>query len=134
MRRPLFLTILIGFCAAGTAAAADWKMPGHLATIQEAIDSPRVKAGDTLVIRPGAYAGAFLTKSLEIRGQGGTVINTGPLHPNGKAQGFRWTSFAGVPERVSGDLQLGRERLRCLAQRNHRSRDSVRRGYRGPYC
>ena len=89
MRRLLFVTVLIGFCAAGAAAAAEWKVPGHFATIQEAIDSPTVKAGDTIVVRPGAHAGALLTKSVEIRGQGRAVINDGPVHPSGKTQGFR---------------------------------------------
>jgi hypothetical protein len=90
MRRLLLVTILIGFCAAGTAAAAEWKVPGHFATIQDAVDSPKVKAGDTIIVRPGKHAGALLTKSLEIRGQGAAVINTGRLHPqSGKTEGFR---------------------------------------------
>ncbi len=88
MRRWLFVTILAVLCSAGSAVAADWKVPGHFATIQEAVDSPKVKAGDTIVVRPGAHAGALLTKSLEIRGRGAAVINDGPPHSKGK-QGFR---------------------------------------------
>jgi hypothetical protein len=89
MRLRLFVLVLAGLCAANTAIAADWRVPGNFATIQEAIDSPNVKAGDTIVVRPGAHAGALLTKSVEIRGQGRAVINTGPLHDSGKTQGFR---------------------------------------------
>ena len=89
MRRPLFVLILAGFCAANTATAAEWRVPGDFATIQAAIDSPSVVAGDVILVGPGPHAGAFVTKSVEIRGEGGAVINSGPLHDSGKMQGFR---------------------------------------------
>jgi hypothetical protein len=95
MRRLLFVMILAGFCAAGTATAAQWRVPGHFATIQEAIDSPDVQAGDLILVGPGPHAGALVTKSVEIRGWGGAFINTGPLHGSGKTQGFRL--LAGSP-------------------------------------
>jgi hypothetical protein len=70
-------------------AAAEWNVPGHFATIQDALDSPDVMAGDVILVGPGPHAGALVTKPVEIRGVGGAVINTGPLHGTGKTQGFR---------------------------------------------
>jgi len=92
MRRLLFavsLVALLAFGAAPSALASEWRVPGDFATIQEAVDSPDVSAGDLIIVRPGFHAGALLEKSLEIRGEGRAVINTGPLHPSGKTQGFR---------------------------------------------
>jgi hypothetical protein len=92
MRRVLFVTALWMCCAAGfvnAAIAAEWRVPGDFATIQEAVDSPDVSAGDVIIVRRGFHAGALVTKSVEIRGEGGAVINSGPLHSSGMAQGFR---------------------------------------------
>jgi hypothetical protein len=92
MRRVLFVTtlaVILAASAANTAIAAEWRVPGHFATIQEAIDSPDVQAGDLILVGPGPHAGALVTKSVEIRGSGGAVINTGPPHGSGKTQGFR---------------------------------------------
>ena len=92
MRRLLFAVSLVALLAFGTAPSAiasEWRVPGDFATIQEAVDSPGVSAGDVIIVGPGFHAGALLTKSVEIRGEGGALINTGPLHSSGKAQGFR---------------------------------------------
>lgn len=74
------------------ASADDWHVPGDFATIQEAIDSPLVVAGDTVRVGPGEFAGALVDKSVEIKGQGGAVINDGPVHSSGLIQGFRLLS------------------------------------------
>ena len=93
MRRLLFAMsvaalLLIG--AVPSAFAAEWRVPGDFATIQEAVDSPDVSAGDVIYVGPGFHAGALLTKPVEIRGEGRAVINAGPAHPDsGKSQGFR---------------------------------------------
>ncbi len=72
-----------------TAEASTWNVPKDFATIQEAIDSDAVQDGDTILVKKGNHAGAFLTKSVEIKGQGGAVISGGPVHSSGLVQGFR---------------------------------------------
>ena len=75
------------------AFAADWKVPADFATIQDAIDSPAVVAGDRIQVGPGSFAGAMVTKPVHIQGVDGAIISSGPLHPSGMVQGFRL--FAG---------------------------------------
>jgi hypothetical protein len=70
------------------ASAADWKVPGQFPTIQAAVDSPLVAAGDRIFVSPGDHAGAQVTKAVEIRGTGNARITSGPLHPSGKVYGF----------------------------------------------
>jgi hypothetical protein len=74
---------------ASSSWAAIWQVPGDFATIQEAIDSSDVAAGDTILVGPGSFAGAFVTKSVEIKGIGGAIIDTGPAHGSGLIMGFR---------------------------------------------
>ena len=86
------LTICVAaFVAAlsNTTIAATWDVPEDFATIQDAIDSPSVSAGDTIRVSPGNHYGAYVSKEVEIKGEGGAVINNGPLHPAGLTMGFR---------------------------------------------
>ncbi len=69
--------------AEGTQLAANnsgnnpaWKVPGDFATLQEAIDS--AQDGDRILVGPGQFAGAEVTKAVEIKGVGGAVITSGP--------------------------------------------------------
>lgn len=71
------------------AAAADWSVPRDFDTIQAAIDSPDVVDGDRILVGPGSFAGALVTKSVHIQGVGRAVIASGPLHPSGLVLGFR---------------------------------------------
>jgi len=93
MRRRLLVSTLGVFVAAGlvagAASAAEWRVPKQFATIQAAIDSSSVQPGDVILVGAGSFEGALVTKSVEIRGLGRAVINSGPLHPSGKTQGFR---------------------------------------------
>ena len=41
------------------------------------------------MVSPGEHAGALVSKAVEIKGEGGAIINTGPTHPAGLSQGFR---------------------------------------------
>ena len=66
-----------------------WRVPTDFSTIQAAIDSPAVMAGNTIVVEPGYHAGALVTKAVEIRGEGKAVINSGPQHGSGMIMGFR---------------------------------------------
>ena len=66
-----------------------WNVPGDFDTIQEAIDSEDVEDGQTILVAAGSHAGALVTKSVEIKGEGGAVIDDGPAHPSGLIQGFR---------------------------------------------
>ena len=75
--------------------AATWNVPGDFAAVQDAIDSSLVMDGDTIMIGPGQHAGASLTKGVEIKGEGGAVINDGPAHPAGLSQGFRLMAGSG---------------------------------------
>lgn len=74
--------------AAG-ARAAEWRVPGDFATIQDAIDSSTVMNGDRIIVGPGSHAGALVTKAVEIKGEGGATITSGPVHRSGMIQGFR---------------------------------------------
>ena len=69
--------------------ATEWRVPEQFATIQAALDSPIVVAGDRIVVAAGAHAGAVVRKSVEITGEDGATITTGPRHPSGMLQGFR---------------------------------------------
>lgn len=66
-----------------------WRVPGDFATIQDAIDDSGVKDGDTILVGPGNFSGALVTKAVEIKGKGNAVIDDGPMHPAGLIQGFR---------------------------------------------
>jgi hypothetical protein len=83
--------VMISLFAAPAAASkkAAWNVPGDFPTIQQAIDSPSVAAGDIIQVSSGSYAGALVSKSVTIKGAGHTVINSGPAHPSGMIIGFR---------------------------------------------
>ena len=66
-----------------------WNVPGDFATIQDAIDDAAVLDGHTILVEPGNHYGAYVSKSVEIKGTGNAVINDGPLHPAGITMGFR---------------------------------------------
>jgi hypothetical protein len=76
--------ILVG----STAQAAKWRVPEDFATIQEAIDSPAVADGDRITVAPGNHAGAWVDRGVEIKGEDGAVIDSGPMHPAGLSMGF----------------------------------------------
>ena len=75
--------------AKGKFKTAVWNVPRDYATIQEAIDSADVSAGDIIVLAPGDHAGALVTKEVQIKGSRHTVISSGPAHSSGMSQGFR---------------------------------------------
>jgi len=104
MRKSLFtLAILVSiFALIGTASAGNWRVPGDFATIQEALDSPDVAAGDRILVASGEHAGATVNKAVEIRGQGRAVITSGPLELRpGQYVGFYFDySGAGSSARI----------------------------------
>lgn len=55
-----------------------WRVPGDFPTIQDAIDADVVQDGDRILVGPGTFAGAVVTKGVHIKGKGKAVINTGP--------------------------------------------------------
>jgi hypothetical protein len=77
-KRVLPLVVVIGLTCSAGVEAATWRVPADFATIQEAIDSPAVEPGDTIFVAPGSHAGAIVTKQVEIKGEGGAVITSGP--------------------------------------------------------
>ncbi len=87
---------VMAFAAGAGVAGEVWHVPGDFTTIQAAIDSADVLAGDTIMVGPGSFAGALVTKSVEIKGEGDAVIDSGP--PRGSwIQGFRMlTGSAGA--------------------------------------
>lgn len=92
MKKLSMLTILISLLfltITSVAGAAIWQVPEDFATIQNAIDSPLVTEGDTIRVGPGKYAGACVSKSVEIKGEGNPIIDTGPMHPAGLSMGFK---------------------------------------------
>lgn len=88
LRAAIFVIVVL-FWNTGSVSAADWGVPRDFPTIQAAIDSPLVDAGDRIVVGPGSHAGALVTKPVHIQGTGRATISTGPLHPSGMTQGFR---------------------------------------------
>ena len=91
MKRLLTICAVAAFVMTlgNTVQAANWHVPVDFATIQAAIDSSSVGAGDTIIVGPGNHKGALVTKSIKIKGEGGAVINDGPAHSSGLIQGFR---------------------------------------------
>ena len=82
------LTCLMVVCISNMVQADTWRVPKDFATIQEAIDYS--EDGDIIRVGPGNHAGAYVTKSVEIKGKGGATIDSGPMHPAGLSQGFRF--------------------------------------------
>lgn len=76
--RLVFLTLSASLFTVSSSIASTWRVPDDYATIQAAIDSPAVVAGDTIVVAAGSHVGATVTKSVEIRGEDGAVIVGGP--------------------------------------------------------
>jgi hypothetical protein len=72
-----------------SASATVWEVPGDFDTIQEAIDDANVLDEDTIRVGPGSQHGAYVDKSVEIKGRRGAIIDTGPMHPAGLSMGFR---------------------------------------------
>lgn len=81
MKRLLAICVVTLFVLAfgSTTKAATWNVPGDFATIQDAIDSSLVIEGDKIIVGPGNHAGATVTKTVEIKGDDGAVIDSGPL-------------------------------------------------------
>jgi len=79
----LGLALIFVFCVdfdyAKGPKKVKWNVPGDFATIQEAMDSPDVLDGHKIEVGSGYYAGATVTKAVEIKGKKGAVINSGPL-------------------------------------------------------
>lgn len=73
----------------GAMSQATWRVPTDYATIQMAVDSPSVSAGDRILVEAGVHAGALIGKPVQIWGEDGAVIASGPAHPSGLSQGFR---------------------------------------------
>ena len=67
------LVIAIAILFAASARAAQWRVPRDFPTTQAAIDSPVVGDGDTILVGPGNFAGALITKSVHIEGVGRAV-------------------------------------------------------------
>lgn len=88
----LILIVVIALILPVQVSAAKqvtWNVPGDFATIQEAIDSPSVKSGEVILVSPGSHSGALVNKSVQIKGLGGAVIDSGPAHGSGMIMGFR---------------------------------------------
>jgi hypothetical protein len=88
LRAAIFVIVVL-FWNTESVFAADWRVPRDFATIQAAIDSAVVEAGDRILVGPGSHAGALVTKPVHIQGTGRATIASGPLHPSGMTQGFR---------------------------------------------
>lgn len=83
----LFTLLLLGMFV-GQISAETWRVPRDFPTIQEAIDSPDVLDGDTILISKGSYFGALVTKAVEIKGIGNAKIVDGPTHPS-----YSWMQY-----------------------------------------
>ncbi|HUT45635.1 MAG TPA: hypothetical protein VMX36_05085 [Sedimentisphaerales bacterium] len=102
MKRLLIICVAAAFATAvgNTVQAATWNVPGDFATIQDAIDSGDVMEGDTIFVGPGNHYGATVTKAVEIKGEDGAVINSGPAYA-GFMTGFYFRDGAGNGATIS---------------------------------
>jgi len=69
MGRGLLLGVLVSLgllCSTAVASAKVLRVPGKFSTIQAAVDAAR--EGDQIQVRPGAYCGATIDKSVELVG------------------------------------------------------------------
>lgn len=90
MFRPaLHAALLVVFCSAGAAPAANLRVPQQFPTIQGAINA--AADGDTVIVAPGTYAENLqISRPLTLRSSAGaesTVIDGGGLGPVIVAQG-----------------------------------------------
>lgn len=58
--------------------AKTWRVPGDFETIQQAIDHDGLADGDEIIVGPGYFAGARITKSVVLKGMESTYIINGP--------------------------------------------------------
>jgi hypothetical protein len=134
MRFCRLLTTFAGvLLLAGSAGAAEWRVPGDFPTIQGAIDSASVHDGDTIFVDAGSRAGATVTKAVAIQARGLVQIVDGPVvGPFGKA-GFYFPgsgqgsgasitgfSFTGIPlpvfSRGADDVSVSRNTMMLFLQ------------------
>ena len=103
MKRLLIICVAAAFVTAlgNTVQAAIWHVPGDFTMIQDAIDSEAVVDGDTIIVGPGNHAGATVTKAVEIKGEYGAVINSGPMYANKYMTGFLFRDGAGNGATIS---------------------------------
>ena len=91
MKRLLVIVAVLALTAtvmSNSWAKKTWDVPGDFTTIQKAIDSIEVKEGHTIVLGPGNYVGANITKSVKIDGKNEAIITNGPINSYGVAQGL----------------------------------------------
>jgi hypothetical protein len=126
MKACLTLVLTLAICAAvGSAAMAlTWNVPGDYATIQDAIDDPAVMEGHTILVGPGYHAGATVTKAIEIKGEGGAVVNSGPeLGTYGLYCGFFFegtgSGSGATISHLTFETELGRQRVADQPQPDH---------------
>lgn len=74
-------------------ASIDVECSAGYATIEAALGA--AVDGDRILVGPGNHAGAYLDKSVSIKGQDGAVIDSGPMHPAGLSMGFRLLAGSG---------------------------------------
>jgi hypothetical protein len=77
--RLFAVTIAAVLLLAGSAGAAEWRVPGHFHTIQAAIDSSKVVDGDTILVRHPVHTGATVKKAVTIKAQHRVTISGGPV-------------------------------------------------------
>lgn len=103
MKHLLTICAVVGIIlvASGVTQAVTWNVPGDFVDIQAAIDSPDVLDGHTILVGPGNHYGATVTKAVEIKGEGGAVINSGPVYANKYMTGFLFRDGAGDGATIS---------------------------------
>ena len=77
MKTTIAAVIIMAICVA-TGSGATWNVPEDFPTIQAAVDADAVIPGDTIMVGPGEYTGAEVTKAVEIKGNNATITD-GPL-------------------------------------------------------
>jgi len=77
LRAATFVIVAL-FWNTESVFAADWRVPRDFATIQSAIDSPLVEAGDRIVVGPGSFAGALVTTSCRTTGSAARYTSARP--------------------------------------------------------
>lgn len=85
------------------------RVPGDYLTIQEAIDD--AQPGDTILVGPGEYFGATVTKAVQIKGTGRAIINDGPKTHSFLRGGFFFPNSDGTGATISGFRFVGQPQL-----------------------
>lgn len=84
--RIIIFAVLIG--SLSCYAQNTWQVPGDYPNIQSALDSTNTAEGDIILVGPGEFEGAVITKSITLMAQSNTVVNAQATNTTTTGVGF----------------------------------------------